>query len=398
VALSAAGGQVKKIDKVQELADSAKATRAFRYYRSARTRFVSAPASRLGSKLTRRVSARVDIDGSPVVRKTLSGAQTVGQSLSLARRVGNTPKRVLRGLNDRGQAQLRAYYRGIRGTTGLSNTGLDPLTVGGRAEFREALNDRAISGRVLAQFRRGTDDRTWRELFDRDVCNSPCESTIRSVYQYTKQPDGLSNDEAKDLLNAYAEADEVSIGPGSRGSATVQQRIDELADSDVDGVTDAMADISASTSGYKQIAGETEAARGILDGNDGIDGSDIELNDGYSGLSGGPNAKTDIDVNVEGEITVDGTVLDSPSIESKNYNPNKYSNFLVRQESNDLIDKFVTQAESRVDKDSFVLVTTDEYLDRLETLGETSRIRDAVQQRTSADVEIEFTTYSELEN
>jgi hypothetical protein len=266
------------------------------------------------------------------------------------------------------------------------------LTDGGRVEFREALNDRAITGRTLAQFRRGSSDQTWRELLDRDVCNSPCESTIRSVYQYTKDADGLDNDEAKKLLNAYATADEVSVGPGSSGSATVQQRIDDLADSNVDGVTDAMADVSASTTGYKQIAGETEAARGLLDG------SDIELSDDYYGLSDGPNVETDVDVNVEWEITVDGTVLDSPSIESKNYNPNEYSDFLVRQESSDLIDKFVTQAESRVDKDSFVLVTTDEYLDRLETLGETSRIRDAVQQRTSADAEVAFTTYNELEN
>ncbi|WP_436925777.1 hypothetical protein [Halosimplex amylolyticum] len=303
---------------------------------------------------------------------------------------------MLTGLSDAGRTQLRTYYRQIRGTEAESGTGLEPLTDGGRAEFQEALEDPAISGQTLAQFRRQTDDETWRELLDRDVCNSPCESTIRSVYQYTKDSDGLDPDEAKKLLNAYGKADEVSLGPGSSSSSAVQEQIDELAENDVEGVTDAMADVSASKSGFKQIAGEVDAAKQIFSEDNEIGSADIEMQNVVRDIQNAPNSKTEIDIDVDGDITVNGKKLESPSIESKNYNPEEYSGFLVKKESRDLIDKFVTQSRSRVGKDSFVVVTTDEYLDKLKDLGQTNQIRNTVQRRTSSDIEIEFTTYGEL--
>ncbi len=342
-----------------------------RYYRSARTRFVSAPASRLGSKVTRRVVDRVDVDAPGTVRETMAGIETVGRSWSLSRRLGTTPSDVLRGLSDRGRSQLRAYYRGIRGTRSDSDTGLDALTVGGRAEFREALNDETITGRVLAQFRRGNSDRTWRELFDRDVCNSPCESTIRSVYQYTKDSDEvdelgdydpLDNDKANKLLNAYKKADQVSVGPGSDGSAKVQQRIDDLASESVDGVTRSMRRVSTGLKGYKQVAGEVRIADNAL-GQDTVSGSDLKLSVDV------PNSKvpddlsksgSEIDVNLKSEITIKGETVDSPALESKNWNPDSYNeDFVENVLLRDVRKKFAAQAASG--QDELVLVTTSEF-------------------------------------
>ncbi|WP_135365872.1 hypothetical protein [Halosimplex halophilum] len=397
VALSAAGGQVKNVDKVQDLADRARATRAVRYYRSARTRFVSAPVSRLGSKVTRRVVDRVDVDAPGTVRETMAGIETVGRSWSLSRRLGTTPSDVLRGLSDRGRSQLRAYYRGIRGTRGGSDTGLEVLTDGGRAEFREALNDRAISGRTLAQFRRGSSDRTWRELLDRDVCNSPCESTIRSVYQYTKDADGLDNDEAKDLLNAYAEADEVSIGPGSRGSATVQQRIDDLDGENVDGVVRSMRGVSAGKTGYKRIAGETRIADDALEQAT-VSSGDVELSNDIP-RSEVPDSLTkdssEIDVDVKSEITIDGDTVDSPAIESKNLNPGPYSESFIEQVWTERVSaKFAAQAAAG--EDEIVLVVPDEFKTRFG--DELDAIPDKVERRlsnngVSADPTVRITTY-----
>ncbi|WP_459193335.1 hypothetical protein [Halosimplex sp. J119] len=118
---------------MQELADRTRVTAAVGYYKAANTRFVSAPASRIGTKVTRRVVSRVDVDAPDRLRKTLSGAGTVGRSWSLSRRVGNTPSGVLRGLSERGRTQLRAYYRRIRGSGGSGDdTGLEALTDGGQ--------------------------------------------------------------------------------------------------------------------------------------------------------------------------------------------------------------------------------------------------------------------------
>ena len=239
-------------------------------------------------------------------------------------------------------------------------------------------------------------------LIAADVCNSPCQGTIRAVYEYTKKSDSdlkIDNSDAKKLLNSYKAADEVSIGPGSSGPGTVQSQIDELANNDVDSVTTVMGDVSSDKSGYKQIAGEATAANNVYTSNNGINSNNLIVGDKYTGLDSGPNSKTDIDVNiVDEEITVNGRTLDSPSIESKNYNPSGYSEFLIRDETGDLIDKFVTQSESSLDKDNFVLVTTPEYKNEMSKLGQIQRLRDSVQSRTSSDVNIEITTYDELED
>jgi hypothetical protein len=174
-----------------------------------------------------------------------------------------------------------------------------------------------------------------------NVCNSPCQGTIRAVYEYTKKSDSdpkIDNSDAKKLLNSYKSADEVSIGPGSSGPGTVQSQIDELVNNDVDSVTTVMGDVSSDKSGYKQIAGEATAANNVYTSNNGINSNNLIVGDKYTGLDPGPNSKTDIDINiVDEEITVNGWTLDSPSIESKNYNSSRYSKFLIRMKLETLL-------------------------------------------------------------
>lgn len=58
----------------------------------------------------------------------------------------------------------------------------------------------------------------------------------------------------------------------------------------------------------------------------------------------------------------------------------------------------MTQSESSLDKDNFVLVTTPEYKNEMSKLGQIQWLRDSVQSRTSSDVNIEITTYDELKD
>jgi len=64
-------------------------------------------------------------------------------------------------------------------------------------------------------------------LIAADVCNSPCQGTIKSVYDDYKDGD-LSKKDAKKLLRAYDEAEEVTTGPGKDGAAAVEERVNNL--------------------------------------------------------------------------------------------------------------------------------------------------------------------------
>ncbi|QLH80893.1 hypothetical protein [Halosimplex pelagicum] len=182
----------------------------------------------------------------------------------------------MRGLSDRGQSQLRAYYRGIRGTRGGSDTGLEALTDGGRAEFREALNDETITGRTLAQFRRGNSDRTWRELFDRDVCNSPCDPEFEVTYELAGKLDGLDVSDAKQLEQSLIEYRK-TIGDDSEFTSPddLLERLRELEEQDIDGLGKAINERKGGVQNIKGLDGETETVENLLD--DGVDPDTIEM-------------------------------------------------------------------------------------------------------------------------
>jgi len=176
---SSAAARARNIQQVQRAASAARATRAARYYRAARTRFVSAPASRVSSKVTRSVTSRVDFD-SPVVQRTMAGTRTVGRSIRTGRYIANTPNRVLRDLNERGQAQLRAYYRGIRGRDG--DTGLEAMTDGGQDTLKNTLETRDIpnAGAQAAQLQRRLDTDEFQEVYDADLPDDTRNSLLRA--------------------------------------------------------------------------------------------------------------------------------------------------------------------------------------------------------------------------
>ncbi|SFR97803.1 hypothetical protein SAMN05216559_1917 [Halomicrobium zhouii] len=142
------------------------------------------------------------------------------------------------------------------------------------------------------------------DLLSTDVCNSPCHGTIRSVYEYTKQSDGLDDKEAKDLLKAYDEAEDVTTGPGSNGPGEVQEAVNSLDQRDVDGIRDVMRHTQGNEKGYKEIAGETDVANKLLDGDNGIEAGDIEMQRPIRDVDDAPITKSDVDVDVDSELTV----------------------------------------------------------------------------------------------
>ncbi|QLH80895.1 VWA domain-containing protein [Halosimplex pelagicum] len=181
VAQSATTGQVKKIDKVQQLAKKSRVTSAVKYYRSTRAKYVTGPAALAGSRVTRRVASKVDVDASTTIRKTLSKTRTVGQTWSLSRRLGDTPSGILRGLSERGRAQLREYYRGLRGGgSGGDDTGLEPLTDGGQDRFVDTLEDLEDGGRTAATLQRRLDDEDFGTIFNADIPDETRETLLRA--------------------------------------------------------------------------------------------------------------------------------------------------------------------------------------------------------------------------
>ncbi|NHX41535.1 MULTISPECIES: VWA domain-containing protein [Haloarcula] len=237
------------------------------------------------------------------------------------------------------------------------------------------------------------------DLLSDDVCNSPCQSTVRSVYSYTQRSDGLSDSEAQDLLKAYDEADDVTVGPGRDGSGSVQSQLNSLDENGANGVARTMRDVSGTSTGYRQIAGEADIADTVVDG-DRVDASDVTLQQDIPETEV-PDSLTkqssEIDVKVDGEWTVDGERLDSPAIESKNLDGDRYNDFTAENEISDLEEKLTAQAGSG--EDEIVVVTTSEFRDqysgRLEDVpGNVRSTLDA--NGIDSDVTIKVTTYEEL--
>ena len=230
-----------------------------------------------------------------------------------------------------------------------------------------------------------------------DVCNSPCESVTRSVYQYTKRSgsDGLTNSEAKDLLNAYRYDDDIAVGPGSRRDAgDIQETLESLEDDGVDGTIKTMGEVSGDATGYKRIAGETDITDSVVN-RYGKDPDAVEMSkDINDPPASAPPDATEVDVDVEGEIKIDGETLDSPAIESKHLNPEGYNDFTAGQELGDLEEKLITQAATG--EDELVVVTTNEfkraYQGRFDDLPTTVRQHPSV----NSDVTVKVTTYEEL--
>jgi hypothetical protein len=140
------------------------------------------------------------------------------------------------------------------------------------------------------------------KLLNIDVCNSPCESVIRSVYQYTKRSgsDELTNSEAKDLLDAYGYDGDIAVGPGSRRDAgDIQETPESLENDGVDGTVKTIGEVSGDATGYKRIAGETDITDSVVNGY-GKDPDAVEMSkDIDNPPESAPLDSTEVDVDVE---------------------------------------------------------------------------------------------------
>jgi len=115
----------------------------------------------------------------------------------------------------------------------------------------------------------------------------------------------------------------------------------------------------------------------------------------------GPNDATEVDVDLDSELTVNGNTLDSPAIESKYRTVGDKNDFVIRQEMLDgerpFVDQLETQLRSDDVSDELVVVFPEGYDSRLEELGLKTEIRNELDSRVSSDYTLEFTTYTELE-
>ncbi|WP_276302697.1 hypothetical protein [Halorussus lipolyticus] len=224
---------------------------------------------------------------------------------------------------------------------------------------------------------------------------------------------GLSTDDTCKLLRAYGRSSGVSEGPLDDAD-DLQSALENLADDDVDGLDEAVEDISGTETGYKGIAGEADISNGLKGSNNNIDADDLQMEYDVEvselpeevrekvRKSGKFKTGTDIDVKVDGELTVDGKTMDSPAIESKNWKPNpglppKFRN----DDINDLENKLSTYAVSGEDEIIVVMEkdTIEELDGRLKKVeGNVNEALDSLDTNadTPDEITIEFISYNEL--
>lgn len=150
---------------------------------------------------------------------------------------------------------------------------------------------------------------------------------------------------------------------------------------------------------YKGVAGEADIATTLFEEYD-IDPNDIEMNRDVPGTSG-PNDATEVDVDLDAELTVDGNTLESPAIESKYRTVGDKNDFVIEREmldgDNPFVDQLETQLKSDDVSDELVVTFPEDYDSKLEELGLKTEIRNELDSRVSSDYTLEFTTYTELD-
>ncbi|MBX0288644.1 hypothetical protein EGH22_20135 [Halomicroarcula sp. F28] len=143
----------------------------------------------------------------------MAGTRTVGRSVRTARYIADTPNRVLRDLNKRGQKRLRAYYRGIRGKDG--ETDLDGLSDKSQTNFKDTLEDVDEGGQTAAQLQRQLDSEEFNDVFSDDIPDDTRNSLLRaqsdgdlSVPETARAASSLDGADNKDVRQAIRNLDD----------------------------------------------------------------------------------------------------------------------------------------------------------------------------------------------
>ncbi|AWB26352.1 hypothetical protein HARCEL1_00760 [Halococcoides cellulosivorans] len=437
---------VKSSSQFSRLVDNLEGTKVLKAAQAIDTAYgkATAPGRYVKSRLLRGVASAggYTVDGA---RKVFKPAKTVGSSLRVRHHLrradididaldADQQQRLGRLLNDADPATARALRR-MDGDTRRKLLDIDDRSV--RRSFVRAFgaddvdtdrarraidNYRSLSGedRRFARNSIERSDSAGVRLLGTEICNSPCYPVTERVSKLDDSVDSLSssdtrklqetleevassenydNDRAIKLVEGFEEAgDSVSEGPGSDPSAV----IDDLNTLSKKGFDDYLTAGGQGETYYKGVAGESDIATSLLEHPE-IDASDIRMNRDIPDVEDAANDATEIDVDVDGELTVNGKTLDSPAIESKHWTVGEKGDIFIEDEvmgGNSITDKsLVDQLETQLKSDNVddeVVVFTKEYDSRLEELGLKQEVRDELNRRIDNDFELEFTTFQEL--
>ena len=222
------------------------------------------------------------------------------------------------------------------------------------------------------------------------------------------QTSDLSTDEARKLLRAYGSSPEIDKGPLDEAD-DLQSTIGQLDEDGVNDLDDAISDISGTKSGYKGIAGEADIADGLVDGNNNVGAGDLQMEyDLEAGelpeevdKSDDFKTGTDIDVKVDGKITVNGKTMDSPAIESKNIGSNLPPRLKQSEDIEPLTEKLSSFAASGEDK--IIVVMREDYFADLDMSTKNNieaNVNEALNQiendNVPDEIDIEFISFKDL--
>ena len=431
VALSAsasgAASKFKQIDQVQEAASQPQVAKAIDYYRTASRApgcavgAVSGAAAKTGVRVTRWTAQRFD-GSSELARTALQRAETAGRQWQATERVRqlNASKRA--ALESRKAAV--ADYIGTRGAPAVevlskvdSRTARrlfdDSLCSGSSGRYNSgvsvALGQKStFCGDELAEKLADLEDKydfEAQELDDfADKLRTADNPVAREAYELASAegPEGvaLATDVFETDLSASSQSDafvllqqggkqDIEIGPAQSRENFVNN-LDDISDNkDIEDRLDSFAD---NDQGYKGMAGEAKIAASLQD-NSGVESIELGTNIPADDVPNAPLDGSEIDIDVEGEMVINGRTMDSPAIESKHVNFKGFERDFIEIRTQDWGKKLVTWAASG--EDDIVLVLPSESLKRLEDTGRIRTIRENVED-VNSDVTVEFTTYEEL--
>ncbi|MFB6083260.1 MAG: hypothetical protein ABEJ94_03325, partial [Halorientalis sp.] len=376
------------LSRVDDLA-SGRLSSTWRFYKKLKDPDTYVPDT-VGTRLVARGVPGVELSDAKL-RRALDQADTVGGKLDIAIRLRQVDTD-LSGLSEAEAGQLGRLLRrtGDEGVEFADDVGSDTLktlfrTCGGAGSAVLGLYAGAAvkpvgaasvgtagdcPDGVSADLRDDVVEQANRLSSDLDDFSDEDKTTLTEMYANLdgSRDGGLTIEDVDKLGEAFDTADSVNTGPGSNPGELIQ-KLEYISEQGIDDFVDAG---GTDSSRYKGIAGESDIVYTLLRTANDIDDDDIDMDqDEYHGISGAPNTKTEIDVEIDGTITVNGRTFNSPLIESKYYIPEGYSDYLVKEEAKALADKISTQnimtrnRDEWIEKTEFVVTTTDEFLQEL---------------------------------
>ena len=436
---ASAGSKFKKLESVQEAASKPKVAKALQYYQKASSALdrgvgaVSGAAAKTGLRVSRWASKTLD-GGSELAQTAVGRAPTAGRQWRVVKQVGHVSDAKRQALTASKQAV--ASYVSRYGKTGVQVIRSLDTQSARRLFDGSGCSARLFSGGVpvYSQQTAFCGDELRDVVTDLEANYDFEPAQFDDFVDHLRASNGATAEAAYtlvdaegsvgvDLANAVFDSDlsgqesrdlfvllrtggtkDVDFGP-AQDRARIVSDLDAI--SDVGGLESQLDKFAGNDRGFKGIAGEAKATRTILD-RTGVGESDLYIGKDIdeSELENPPAEHSDwdvkegseIDVDVDTKVTIDGQTYDSPAIESKHVSFEGSDVEFIAMRLSDLRNKLATQALAG--EDELIVALPEETISNLENKDILNQIEENMQSEVSRmsgkDVDVSFVSYEDL--